>query len=1089
MIPLLEKVSALGAPEDFAPLRVRMAGGNAAETTAARNATPETERDRRHRPQQHTTHGASHEHPTPLTPLLGGGGHQQLHPVQRSASRPELNRASSRPELRRASSRPDLQRALSRHGMPRASSQQDVGNPQDKQGFLQRATSGWQSNEGSTHRGNHYNESVRQSQEDAHIAKVLSASAQMAVPSNTIMTARRRRKVEGGTLPPFIIHPFSMEYRIWLYLTCVAAAWTGVYVPFAISFLQVPGPYPYSDFNALWHFVSMVIFGVDMVISFRVAYIENDILVTEVLDIAKRYLKLRFIVDFMAWFPFDWILVATQGQHMTHKQERWLSLLQLLRLLRLYRVLVFFQFLELKVSISLLWVTLARNLSVMFYCNHWSACIFYFIARQQGFTDSTWVGANANLVLATDVKILRYFWSLYWSAVTFATVGYGDLHAFNVAEAIFCTLSIFTNIVINAWITGEAALPSWRLPNRAFMTIPFTYVECTNRWHILYCGSLTLLVIRHDERTGRYRSQSGVLEKYSNMNKIPEDLHAAMEAHLRLHFNNAESSDENVLNIYPTPLRKRILRFLYLKKLEECYLFKGCKPKLLDALLGSATVHLFMPRVEILSIGDHVNELYIVVGGMLETMKVDNNESLDEIALNMDSGSSMRGDTGGPNNHGARTLLFDGQCFGEVAFFTEIPQLEFVRTVSVCRVMAVPRAAYDSIKAAFPIGTRQMLKNLEDRAAEAVAEEFAGQLGERAGQVPHSQMPDNLQLAWATEEAVDHGEGPSAAGASKPPRSRSRQAPPSPFGGAQDGDAQQDGSQGSSGQGSRHDSGPPGLEPRDGRPLASWDPYNVPRSSRVMRMSRSQQQVLGSLLRVRTLVHQHTAKHDEDRMTHFLYAAARGDTELIQQMLQQGFAANASDYDGRQAQLLSEKLQPLHLPNQRHCLPNCRADELEPPARLLTALHLAACKGHLDVINLLAAAGASLSQQDMQGHTPLSEACACGHDAAIDLLLSRGAELGKTAAEQLCECIFEGDLKRMGRLMKAGADVNVGDYDKRRPLHIAAAEINLPATKMLVEQGKADLNVRDRWGQTPLEEAIKSNANKLVEYLRSKTSS
>ena len=38
-----------------------------------------------------------------------------------------------------------------------------------------------------------------------------------------------------------------------------------------------------------------------------------------------------------------------------------------------------------------------------------------------------------------------------------------------------------------------------------------------------------------------------------------------------------------------------------------------------------------------------------------------------------------------------------------------------------------------------------------------MAQEFAGQLGERAGQLPHSQMPDNLQLAWATEEAVDHG--------------------------------------------------------------------------------------------------------------------------------------------------------------------------------------------------------------------------------------------------------------------------------------------------------------------------------------------
>ena len=45
-----------------------------------------------------------------------------------------------------------------------------------------------------------------------------------------------------------------------------------------------------------------------------------------------------------------------------------------------------------------------------------------------------------------------------------------------------------------------------------------------------------------------------------------------------------------------------------------------------------------------------------------------------------------------------RTLLFDGQCFGEVAFFTEIPQLEFVRTVrcaacqhcQLCQVIARP---------------------------------------------------------------------------------------------------------------------------------------------------------------------------------------------------------------------------------------------------------------------------------------------------------------------------------------------------------------------------------------------------------------
>ena len=76
------------------------------------------------------------------------------------------------------------------------------------------------------------------------------------------------------------------------------------------------------------------------------------------------------------------------------------------------------------------------------------------------------------------------FWSLYWSAVTFATVGYGDLHAYNVAEAIFCTLSIFTNIVINAWITGKAALPRSGLLNTfpCCISITHTQLVCPAPW-------------------------------------------------------------------------------------------------------------------------------------------------------------------------------------------------------------------------------------------------------------------------------------------------------------------------------------------------------------------------------------------------------------------------------------------------------------------------------------------------------------------------------------------------------------------------------------------------------------------------------
>lgn len=63
-----------------------------------------------------------------------------------------------------------------------------------------------------------------------------------------------------------------------------------------------------------------------------------------------------------------------------------------------------------------------------------------------------------------------------------------------------------------------------------------------------------------------------------------------------------------------------------------------------------------------------------------------------------------------------RKYLTVGDCFGEVAFFTEIPQMQTVRTVTVCRVLVVPRSAYQSIKSAFPLGTRQVLDNLQAHA-------------------------------------------------------------------------------------------------------------------------------------------------------------------------------------------------------------------------------------------------------------------------------------------------------------------------------------------------------------------------------------
>jgi ankyrin repeat protein len=109
------------------------------------------------------------------------------------------------------------------------------------------------------------------------------------------------------------------------------------------------------------------------------------------------------------------------------------------------------------------------------------------------------------------------------------------------------------------------------------------------------------------------------------------------------------------------------------------------------------------------------------------------------------------------------------------------------------------------------------------------------------------------------------------------------------------------------------------------------------------------------------------------------------------------------------------------------------------------------------------------------------------HLKVRDLLMKHGAIFSKEDLEkygqELCQAAAAGKFERVVDLVNIGACVNSTDFDKRTPLHVAAAEGRLDVVEFLLSM-KADVHSKDRWGGDPLKDAIRGNHKRVQEVLK-----
>lgn len=96
-------------------------------------------------------------------------------------------------------------------------------------------------------------------------------------------------------------------------------------------------------------------------------------------------------------------------------------------------------------------------------------------------------------------------------------------------------------------------------------------------------------------------------------------------------------------------------------------------------------------------------------------------------------------------------------------------------------------------------------------------------------------------------------------------------------------------------------------------------------------------------------------------------------------------------------------------------------------------------------------------------------------NAAIDDRLVRGTRaLHILTGFELIQAAAVGDGQEVEKLLDSGVDCNVRDYDCRTSLHLAVANDHDHVAMLLFNRG-ANPFAQDRWGVTPIGEALRNN--------------
>ena len=848
-----------------------------------------------------------------------------------------------------------------------------------------------------------------------------------------LLDHRSMHKESSTKLPsdasPFAIHPNHKWLRYFKKLMNLVGFFYFFEVPVRLTFRVAHRIGPW--YLIAVHFVDALLL-VDILVNMCTAYVnKKSVLTYKMHKIFKHYLSTTFLMDIIAAFPWDLIAMmsTTRRSATSYVDYTLMAYLRFPKLLRLYRVHQALKVGSGDLKADSISGVLRRLIPMLILINHVMACVIWWVSADTYIGNSTsdsmfarWSGLGTGDLMNLEgtassevISVLKqYLVSYFWVTATISTNGrIGDVNPITSGELAFTCVVMVLNLTLYSYALGE----------------------------------VSAAVMKQDEDLVQQRQNILSVEGYIQTRGLPENLGGQIRAHFdflaksaTMHEGQEDGGAGDIFTQLSHSLQVEVSSYLSRDLIASCIAFRDSDDIFLDSMAVLLREVNMSSDQYLYRVNEVSRELFIISSGFVEL-------TVENVIEGGDNVISIRQ---------------RGELCGELSFFFGIRQNTNARTssTSTASFFCLPKEDYLQLLKLYPQEEENLTRNAlaafddfsngKDGTSSYASSTYSSEQGLRAGSSAAGSEASSTALA----SNVDTNALDDIATVRKVLNVARQKKLNEKIVSVITAAAKNDISEVS-------------------RMLAQGDinvdmgdydertPLHLAASNGHLKMVKHLVLIHGADLGVKDryggtpmvdairhkmdtcaafLRSQGASLEVDDAAEQLCSAAAKNDVAALRRLVNNNVDPNLADYDKR------------------------------------TAMHLAASNGCMDALNfLIKIKGIELSPEDRLGGTPLADAIRHNHPEAQKLLREKGANLGNMdVSVRLCEAGASNDLEALKTYVRNGADLNVGDYDQRTALHLAASMGNLAAVSWILDKGNnVNVNVLDRMNCTPLDDAIR----------------